>query len=64
MTRFKWLDVVTMANSMPVRLQSGKSQTSAYGNIALGGGFEVLDYYKDTNIMFVGTEIENDPEYL
>ncbi|ETO71014.1 hypothetical protein F444_12574 [Phytophthora nicotianae P1976] len=53
-----------MANSMPVRLQSGKSQTSAYGNIALGGGFEVLDYYKDTNIMFVGTEIENDPEYL
>ncbi|RLN98151.1 hypothetical protein BBJ28_00002451 [Nothophytophthora sp. Chile5] len=42
-----------------------RSQTSAYGNIALGGGFEVyvgslsgieLDYYKDTNIMFMGIE--------
>ncbi|KAG6963338.1 hypothetical protein JG687_00006618 [Phytophthora cactorum] len=32
------------------------NQTSAYGNIALGGGFEVLDYYKDTNIMFMGIE--------
>lgn len=33
-----------------------RSQTSAYGNIALGGGFEVLDYYRDTNIMFMGIE--------
>jgi hypothetical protein len=33
-----------------------RSQTSAYGNIALGGGFEVLDYYKDTNITFMGIE--------
>lgn len=57
-----------------------RNQTSAYGNIALGGGFEVygfvvctenwltsplmrssvlaysLDYYKDTNIMFMGIE--------
>ncbi|KAG7386958.1 hypothetical protein PHYPSEUDO_014942 [Phytophthora pseudosyringae] len=33
-----------------------RSQTSAYGNIALGGGFEVLDYYKETNIMFMGIE--------
>ncbi|OWZ17676.1 Myotubularin [Phytophthora megakarya] len=33
-----------------------RSQTSAYGNIALGGGFEVLDYYKDTNIMFMAIE--------
>ncbi|DAZ92430.1 TPA: hypothetical protein N0F65_000214, partial [Lagenidium giganteum] len=33
-----------------------RSQTSAYGNIALGGGFEVLDYYRDANIMFLGIE--------
>ncbi|CAI5713101.1 unnamed protein product [Peronospora destructor] len=33
-----------------------RSQTSAYGNIALGGGFEVLDYYKNTSIMFMGIE--------
>ena len=33
-----------------------RSQTSAYGNIALGGGFEVLDNYKETNIMFMGIE--------
>ncbi|CAH0479121.1 unnamed protein product [Peronospora belbahrii] len=33
-----------------------RSQTSAYGNIALGGGFEVLDYYKETSIMFMGIE--------
>ncbi|GAB9472772.1 Myotubularin-like protein [Globisporangium polare] len=33
-----------------------RSQTSAYGNIALGGGFEVLDYYRETNIVFMGIE--------
>ncbi|TYZ65137.1 hypothetical protein PybrP1_007453 [[Pythium] brassicae (nom. inval.)] len=40
-----------------------RSQTSAYGNIALGGGFEVLDYYREasdyfreTDIVFMGIE--------
>lgn len=33
-----------------------RSQTSAYGNVALGGGFEVLDYYRETSILFMGIE--------
>ncbi|TDH72007.1 hypothetical protein CCR75_001032 [Bremia lactucae] len=33
-----------------------RSQTSAYGNVALGGGFEVLEYYKHTSILFMGIE--------
>ncbi|ETK82419.1 hypothetical protein L915_12188 [Phytophthora nicotianae] len=36
-----------------------RSQTSAHSNIVLSGGFEVLDYYKNTNIMCMGIEILN-----
>ncbi|ETI42381.1 hypothetical protein F443_12481 [Phytophthora nicotianae P1569] len=36
-----------------------RSQTSAHSNIALSGGFEVLDYYKNTNFMCMGIEILN-----